>query len=81
MNDEHTFVILAYKESKYLEDCIKSVTNQSVKSNVVIATTTDNDYIISSAVGGYYSYILTPLIIWYQGGMEVKIINNVSIPQ
>lgn len=45
----HTFVILAYKESKYLEDCIKSVTNQSVKSNVVIATTTDNDYIRSLA--------------------------------
>lgn len=41
----HTFVILAYKESDYLEDCIKSVTNQSVKSNVLIATTTDNSFI------------------------------------
>ena len=41
----HTFVVLAYKESEYLEDCIKSVTNQSYKSKVVIATTTDNDYI------------------------------------
>ena len=41
----HTFVILAYKESKYLEDCIKSVLNQSLKTNVIIATSTQNDYI------------------------------------
>ena len=41
----HTFVILAYKESIYLESCIKSVTNQSVKSKIVIATTTDNKFI------------------------------------
>ena len=41
----HTFVVLAYKESEYLEECLKSVTNQSYKSNVVIATTTDNEFI------------------------------------
>ena len=44
-NDLHTFVVLAYKESKYLENCINSVLNQTVKSNVVIATSTPNDYI------------------------------------
>ena len=41
----HTFVMLAYKESIYLEECIKSVINQSYDSKVVIATTTDNDFI------------------------------------
>ena len=41
----HTFVVLAYKESNYLEDCIKSVLNQSYKTNVVMATTTDNKFI------------------------------------
>lgn len=41
----HTFVVLAYKESPYLEECLKSVSNQKYKSKVVIATTTDNDYI------------------------------------
>ncbi len=41
----HTFVILAYKESEYLEECIKSVINQSIKTKVLIATTTDNKYI------------------------------------
>lgn len=44
-NDIHTFVVLAYKESKFLEECIKSVLNQSVKTNVIIATSTPNDYI------------------------------------
>lgn len=41
----HTFVVLAYKESTYLEDCINSVLNQSIKTNVVIATSTPNEFI------------------------------------
>jgi hypothetical protein len=45
----HTFVILAYNVSDDLEECIKSVINQSVKSNIVIATSTPNDYIIDLA--------------------------------
>lgn len=45
----HTFVVLAYKESKYLEECVKSVLNQSLKTNVVIATSTPNDYIYKIA--------------------------------
>lgn len=45
----HTFVVLAYKESSYLEDCIKSVLNQKYKSKVVIATSTPNKYIENMA--------------------------------
>lgn len=45
MKNIHTFVVLAYKESKYLEECIKSVKNQTVKSDILIATSTPNDYI------------------------------------
>jgi len=45
MKNKHTFVVLAYKESQYLEECIMSVINQKYKSEVVIATTTDNKYI------------------------------------
>lgn len=41
----HTFVICAYKESPYLEECIKSLINQNVKSNIQIATSTPNEYI------------------------------------
>lgn len=46
---DHTFVICAYKESEYLEDCIKSVINQSIKSNYIIATSTPCEYIESLA--------------------------------
>ncbi len=45
--DDHTFVICAYKESRYLEECIESVIGQSVKSNILVTTSTPNDYIKS----------------------------------
>ncbi|MBQ3280070.1 glycosyltransferase family 2 protein [Candidatus Saccharibacteria bacterium] len=48
-NSLHTFVILAYKESSFLEDCIKSVKNQSYSSEVIVATTTKNSYISNLA--------------------------------
>lgn len=41
----HTFAICAYKESQYLEECIKSLQKQTVKSNIIMATSTPNDYI------------------------------------
>ena len=44
-SNTHTFVVLAYKESIYLENCIKSVLNQRLNSEVIIATSTPNDYI------------------------------------
>lgn len=44
MND-HTFAICAYKESEYLEECIKSLKNQTVSTNIILATSTPNDYI------------------------------------
>ena len=43
--NNHTFVICAYGENIFLEDCIKSIVNQSVKSNVILTTSTDNEYI------------------------------------
>lgn len=46
---KHTFVVLAYKESNKLEECIKSVLNQTVKTNVVVATSTPNDFITKMA--------------------------------
>lgn len=41
----HTFVVLAYKESKDLEKCIKSVLKQKYRSEVLIGTSTPNNYI------------------------------------
>ncbi len=44
-NNLHTFVVLAYQESPYLETCLKSVSKQTADSTVVIATTTKNAFI------------------------------------
>jgi glycosyltransferase involved in cell wall biosynthesis len=44
-NNIHTFVILAYNRSDYLKKCIESVLNQSVKSEILIYTSTPNSHI------------------------------------
>ena len=41
----HTFVICAYKESEYVEECIMSLQMQTVSSNIIISTSTPSDYI------------------------------------
>lgn len=41
----HTFVIPAYKESVYLENCIQSLLAQSVKSEIIITTSTPSDFL------------------------------------
>ena len=47
--DNHTFAICAYKESRYLEECINSVLNQEEKSKVIICTATPNEYVSNLA--------------------------------
>lgn len=42
---QHTFVICAYKESPFLENCILSLKKQSLKSNIIMVTSTPNEYI------------------------------------
>lgn len=49
MMNTHTFVICAYKESRYLEACIKSLKGQSVQSNIIIVTSTPNAFISGMA--------------------------------
>lgn len=42
---KHTFVVCAYGESPFLEECVRSLAAQTVKSNLVIATSTPNPLI------------------------------------
>lgn len=42
---DHTYALCAYKESAYLEECVKSLLAQTVKSNIIIATSTPNTHI------------------------------------
>ncbi len=45
MDKKHTFVICAYKESKYLEECIQSLLKQKEYSNIILTTSTPNSFI------------------------------------
>lgn len=46
MNNNHTFVICAYGDSKYLEECIISLKNQTRASQIVLYTSTPSEYIL-----------------------------------
>lgn len=46
---DHTFVVCAYKESKYLSECLSSLVNQTVKSSIILVTSTPCEYISSTA--------------------------------
>ncbi|MGT2934888.1 glycosyltransferase [Streptococcus castoreus] len=47
MNKQHTFVICAYGVSPFLEDCIISLKNQTLKSTIICYTSTPNAHIDS----------------------------------
>ena len=46
---DHTFAVCAYGESPYLEECVRSLLDQNVKSRILIATSTPNARIIGTA--------------------------------
>ena len=50
--DKHTFVVCAYKESPYLEECIQSLLGQTLRSEILISTSTPNEKI--SALSAKY---------------------------
>lgn len=57
-NKIHTFAICAYKDSPHLEDCVKSVLNQSSKSNIIICTSTPSNYIEDIANRYHLEYFI-----------------------
>jgi len=42
---EHTFIVLAYGDSPYLADCLASLKQQTVRSRILLATSTPSDHI------------------------------------
>lgn len=46
-SNDHTFVLCAYKESPYLEECVLSLLNQHACSRIIISTSTPNAHIKS----------------------------------
>lgn len=47
--EDHTFILCAYGASPYLEECLKSLLSQTVKTNVLISTSTPNEHIVEIA--------------------------------
>jgi hypothetical protein len=45
----HSFAILAYKDSPFIEECILSLIKQTVKSNIYIATSTPSEFLTQLA--------------------------------
>lgn len=62
----HTFVVCAYGESPYLEACVRSVVNQTEKTNVIMSTSTMNEHIRSIADQYQLPLYLNP----GEGGMQ-----------
>jgi len=42
---DHTFVVCAYKDSAYLEECVLSLKNQTVQTKIILSTSTPSDFI------------------------------------
>lgn len=55
---DHSFVICAYKESPYLEECLASLLAQSKKSNIILVTSTPCEYIEKIAEKYNLSYFI-----------------------
>jgi len=56
----HTFVIPAYEESAYLEECVKSIMSQTIKSKILITTSTPSEFLKSFSVKYEIPLIVNP---------------------
>jgi len=59
--DTHSFVICAYKDSDYLEALISSLNAQTVKSKILIATSTPTDNVFKTAEKYALEVFVNPL--------------------
>jgi len=57
---EHAFVIPAYKDSPYLESCIQSLINQTVKTRIVLTTSTPSPFLQGLAEKYSLDYHINP---------------------
>ena len=45
----HTFAVCAYKDSPYLEECLRSLAGQTISANIILCTSTPSPYIEETA--------------------------------
>lgn len=65
-NTNHTFAVCAYRESPYLEECLRSLLAQRIPSNIIVCTSTPNAHI--QGLAGKYGL---PLYV-REGGSDIQ---------
>ena len=68
---------MGYLTGNSENDCIKRLDNRIALYVSRLGIIPSNEGLISISSSTKYSYTVTPLILFYQGNIEVKIINNV----
>ncbi|MCI5744816.1 MAG: hypothetical protein MR270_00835 [Erysipelotrichaceae bacterium] len=80
MNYVYDDKTMGYLSGDSSNDCIKRLDNRIAKyvSETKIIPSTEDIIFDGSVYSNYYIYTFTPLILWYEGNIEVKIANNVE---
>lgn len=81
-NNERVFKdkTMGYLSGNSENDCIKRLDNR-ISLYVKTIAESEYDYFdkgLVELIEGKYSYVATPLMLFYQGNIEVRIVNNVS---
>lgn len=78
-NDEYRFKdeTMGYLTGNSENDCIKRLDNRIALYVSRLGIIPSNEGLIAASSSTKYTYTVTPLILFYEGSMEVKIVNNV----
>jgi GT2 family glycosyltransferase len=60
VQDAHCFVAMAFNDSPYLADCVRSLTAQTVHSRTIVATSTPSSFIAAAARDAGAELIVNP---------------------
>lgn len=66
----HTFVISAWQESPFIEDALKSLLNQNYKSEIIVATSSPNDFLKGLCEKYSVKYVINPDA--YMAGAQIN---------
>jgi len=80
LKGQHAFKdeTMGYLSGDSKNDCLKALDNRLtlyMKENQIQPSLENS---IITGIEGNYLYVFTPLILWYQNGVEVKVVNNVE---
>ena len=59
-DSDHSFVIMAYGECPYLDECLDSLKKQTIRSKIIMSTSTPNQYLTNMAQKHEIELIVNP---------------------